>query len=119
MATKTYESVKKSLSLSYPYQSVDGVSKERQVFFSDGILVVEDEGIQKFIEGLPAFRDEIITLRSADYAKQAAIAKAKAARKAADEAEAEAQAAEVAAGLRKAPEAPKEKEKDQAGGGKK
>lgn len=98
MPTKTYETHRQSLSLTPAKPGA------RPLFFTNGLLVVDSAEDQAFIEGLPAFKDEVIVVRPASFEVDQAVAKAKSLRGVADKAAAAAKDAEdEVAALKKAP----------------
>lgn len=105
MATKTYLTHRPNIALARP-------DKKADLYFVNGRLTTSNEDDQKFIEGLPSFKDETITLENPADVLAAAEAKAKALRAAADVAVKAAVEAEkaVAALSPKAEEKPKVEE---------
>ncbi len=87
MPEKTYVTNKKSLALAWPGNHVD-------LHFTNGKLVTAVKEEQDFIESLPSFKDDTITLEAPADLLAEAVAKAGVLREAADKAEAEAKAAE-------------------------
>lgn len=106
MPSKTYETHKPSMSLTLQVPGIAaGTLKEKTLYFTQGLLVVEDEVTQKAIEELSSFKEEVIFLRSATWAKDQQVAKAHTLRAAANAASDQADAAEIEAGLKQAPKA--------------
>ena len=107
MPIKTYVSDKKNLAVAWERPSaISGKAVQANIVFVDGAFSTDDESAQKFIEGLPTFKEGSISLRTAKDELAEAEAKAKSLRAAADAAEAAAKEAEAAVKSLSAPKAP-------------
>lgn len=96
MSTKVYQTTKPQLSLSYAFKDELGNVKEKPLFFTGGLLSTDDEAVQKFIESLPTFKEEVIWEKTLQHDLDAAKLVAAKARKVAQDAAAVADAADAA-----------------------
>ncbi len=87
MAIKVYVSDRKNLAVSWERKSeIAGKSLNSNVIFVDGVFSTDDEATQKFIEGLPTFKDGAISLRTLKDEIAEAEAKVRSLRAVADKA---------------------------------
>lgn len=92
---KTYVTHRANLAVEYPFKNSIGEIKRSTLNFVGGRFTTDDEAQQQFIESLPTFKDDTISLETGAEVIAAASAKAKALRDVADKAVKEAQAAEA------------------------